>query len=94
MKCQACNADNPAGTNFCQNCGAQLGMAAATPQQQPMQQQPMQGAPMIYAGGWGRPATPDETKTIMSTVKWTVIIATVVPVLATVGILWYVFTQI
>lgn len=93
MKCPSCNNENPAGTNFCQNCGNSLMANAAPAQGQPMQ--PMQpGGPMIYAGGWGRPATPQETKTIMSTVKWTVIIATVVPVLATVGILWYVFTQI
>jgi Double zinc ribbon len=92
VKCPSCNNENPAGTNFCQSCGNSLTANAAPAQGQPMQ--PMQGSPMIYAGGWGRPATPDETKSIMSTVKWTVIIATVVPVLATVGILWYVFTQI
>ena len=92
MKCPSCGTENASG-NFCQSCGTNL--YSGQPTQNPgTPQQPMiqQGTPMIVTG-WGRPATPEETNKIMSTVKWTVIVSVVVPILATIGILWFVFSK-
>ena len=93
MKCPSCGTENAQG-NFCQSCGTNLysGQQTQDPSN-PQQPQPMvQGTPMIVSG-WGRPATPEETNKIMSTVKWTVIISVVVPIIATIGILYFVFSK-
>ena len=91
MKCPSCGTENSSGS-FCQTCGTNLYSGeqknASGQPQQPVQYQ----TPMVVTG-WGRPATPEETNKIMSTVKWTVIVSVVVPIIATIGILYFVFSK-
>ncbi|MDQ4094947.1 MAG: hypothetical protein M3174_01905 [Actinomycetota bacterium] len=89
MKCPSCGAENASGS-FCQTCGTNL--YSGQPSQSGQQPQQQYQTPMVVTG-WGRPATPEETNKIMSTVKWTVIISVVVPIIATIGILYFVFSQ-
>jgi uncharacterized membrane protein YvbJ len=93
MKCPSCGTENAQGS-FCQTCGTNLysGQKNDSSTGQPQQPAQYQQTPMIVSG-WGRPATPEETNKIMSTMKWTVIVSVVVPIIATIGIMWFVFSK-